>query len=218
MLNVTRAKQRVTEWESYVGAQRARRADLDNRLKEIRKALADGRRQSKEMEQARNILVTATAATQDQVRAFIEETVTLALQSVFGSDYVFSLDIRSKRGQSEMEPLILWQGDKFSPRSDVGGGVIDIVSFALRLTLWALQSERTAPVLLLDEPFKFLSKDKTAAAAAMLKGLGEMLGIQILMVSHDAGLIEAADRAWQVRRSNEGIAEVSELVLSPESE
>ncbi len=163
-------------------------------------------------EQVRELFIAATAATQEQVKEFIEEMVSLALQSVFGNEYWFTLESHSRRGQPEMEPIILWKQERLSPKGEVGGGVIDVVSFALRLVLWVLSSNKSSPTFILDEPFKFLSKDRTDAAASMIKGIADLLGIQIIMVSHDLGLIDTASKSWTVRRGPNGVAEVSENV------
>lgn len=200
----------LRKWQRYLDEQNALQDQTERHIAETQKQLEANRRKLALTEKARELLIAATAATQDQVRDFIEELVSLALQSVFGEEYSFTLEFHERRGQSEMEPVIMWQDERLSPRDEVGGGVVDVASFALRLVLWALSAKRSAPVFLLDEPFKFLSKDRTEAAADMLKGVAELLGIQIIMVSHDEGLVKAADKSWTVRRNSKGIAEVIE--------
>ena len=200
----------LTEWRQYVDKNVALRERVTEQHKDAVHSLASNKTLFALTEEARELLIAATSATQEQVKEFIEEMVSLALQSVFGSEYWFTLESHSKRGQPEMEPIILWKQERLSPKGEVGGGVVDVVSFALRLVLWVLSSDRSAPVFILDEPFKFLSKDKTDAAASMIRGIADLLGVQIIMVSHDLGLIDTAAKSWTVRRDPNGVAEVSE--------
>jgi len=160
------------------------------------------------IEQARDCIMLAVGATQTEVCGFIEDLVTLALQSVFGPEYGFCLKLSEKRGQLEIEPIILWQNDKFSPRTDVGGGVIDVVSFAMRIVLWALTNNKTNPTFILDEPFKHLSSEYVEAASSMLRKVSSLLKVQIIMVSHNTMLTAAADMHYAVTRSGKGIATV----------
>ena len=203
--------QYIADWQNYLTEQTAiQERVIEQHTKGVHK-LEGEKKLLALTEQARDILVTATAATQDQVREFIEDLVSLALQSVFGVEYFFVLDFKQQRGQSEIRPVILWKQEQFDPKGEVGGDIVDVASFALRLVLWALSDRRSAPVFILDEPFKFLSKDRSDEAANMLRGISELLGIQIIMISHDEGLIVAADRSWEVRKGTDGNAEVEQL-------
>ncbi|MEA2056752.1 MAG: ABC transporter ATP-binding protein, partial [Patescibacteria group bacterium] len=47
--------------------------------------------------------------------------------------------------------------------------------------------------LILDEPFKFLSPNLAEKASAMLSALSQKLGLQIIMVSHNANLVVTSD-------------------------
>ena len=199
----------LQEWHRFVDGQTALRTEANERLARIKIELKSARKELGITENARDLLIAATAATQDQVKEFIEELVSLALQSVFGIEYYFVLEAKERRGQAELEPIILWRQERLSPRGETGGGVVDVASFALRLVLWALSAKRSSPVFILDEPFKFLSKDKTEAAAAMLKSVADLLGCQIIMVSHDEGLAIIADRSWTVTRGGSGKAVVA---------
>jgi DNA repair exonuclease SbcCD ATPase subunit len=205
------AREYIDQWQKFVTEQRTLEQSVSNRLADATEKLENDRKLLGLTEQARDILVSASAATQDQVREFIEEVVSLALQSVFGAEYYFALEFKQQRGQSEISPVIMWRQQKFDPRADVGGGIVDVASFALRLVLWVLSDDETSPVFILDEPFKFVSKDKSDEVANMLKGISDLLGIQVIMISHDEGLIVTADRSWEVRMGSDGTAEVEQL-------
>jgi len=156
---------------------------------------------------AREVINDVLVITQEQVRQFVERVVSLALSSVYGQNYGFELEFDIKRNQSEITPWLVKDGDRFSLKDEVGGGVCDVCSFALRLVLWSLSSPRTSPVFILDEPGRFLSRDKQPLFGEMIQQVSSMLGLQIIMVSHSPDLIDTADRAYEVKQQN-GISEV----------
>jgi len=209
MIDAAETEAYLKDWQQFVDGQTALRIVARERLATAKEKLDGIKDKLVATEGARDLLIAATAATQKQVKEFIEELVSLALQSVFGIEYYFVLEAHNRRGQAELEPIILWHQARLSPRGETGGGVVDVASFALRLVLWALSAKRSRPVFILDEPFKFVSKDMTDAVATMLKSVAELLGIQIIMVSHDDGLIAAADKSWTVARDGKGRAKVT---------
>jgi DNA repair exonuclease SbcCD ATPase subunit len=73
--------------------------------------------------------------------------------------------------------------------------------------MWRLQTPPSRPTIVLDEPFKHLSQDLRPKAAEMLKEISSKLGLQIIMVTHDVDLVEAADRLFLVSQRN-GISKV----------
>ena len=158
-------------------------------------------------EKARETVVNVLLMTQEQVKEFIETTVSLALSLVYGDDYSFELEYSVKRNQSEVVPWIVIDGERFSPKTDVGGGVVDVSSFALRLAIFSLMEPKPRNIFILDEPARFLSRDKQPLFGAMLKEVSTMLGVQIIMVSHSKDIIDYADKAYEVEQDN-GISKV----------
>jgi DNA repair exonuclease SbcCD ATPase subunit len=199
--------------------------DCERFLTEKRALLFELLRQQKEVMQKREVLLrfvervvaaremvnAAAIVTQDKAKSFIEEVVSLALASVYGEDYGFEIEYSIKRNKSEAKAYIVKGGSRRDPRAEVGGGVIDVCSFGLRMVLWAMTSPRTAPVFFFDEPFRFVSKDLSPKVSEMVKSLSELLGVQIVLISHDPTLIDAADRVYRVAQQD-GISTISREV------
>jgi len=164
-----------------------------------------------DLESARDVTNAVLLLTQTKVKDLVEDVVTLALSTVFGDDYGFELEYQLKRGQSEAVPWIVKGGERYSPREEVGGGVLDITSLAMRLALWSLTTPRPAPLFVLDEPAGNLSRDLGEAFGRMLKEVSDKLGIQILIVTHNSDIVELADKAYEVKQDNKGISHVSEV-------
>lgn len=163
-----------------------------------------------DLTEARDTVNNVMLATQISLKDFIEEVVTLCLQTVLGSSYGFRVNYEIKRNQSEADLLILKDGEEYDPEDDCGGGVIDLSALGLILALWALAKEKPEPVLVLDEPGRCVSTDLTEDFGQMLKEVSDLLELQIIMINHDAAIINQADRAFLVTQQN-NISKVEQL-------
>ena len=151
-----------------------------------------------------------------QLKARIEETVSVALQAVFERDDIrFEIEIRTSDGQ----PAASWQvvsmyGDTSvagDPESSRGGGVSDVVSLALRLALLELSRPRVEGPVLLDEVGKHISAQYAPNVAQFLKQYAEKTGRQIVLVTHMNALAEVANVSYRVSQEN-GVSEVQRYV------
>lgn len=152
---------------------------------------------------ARWVVTEVGRQTQTKVKAYIEELVTMVIQSVYDDPNMkFILDFELSRNRSEAF-LYIKEGDSepYVPKDEMGGGVIDIVSLALRVVLWSLQKPRSRNVFILDEPFKWLGTGgRLIRGGEILREISHRLGFQLIIVTHEPELIEIADRAWGVTR------------------
>ena len=151
-----------------------------------------------ELTQVRYVLTEVSRHTQEQFKLHIESLVTMAIESVFiDRKFVFVLKFEHKSNRIVCEPLIMENGEEFKPKDELGGGIIDIISFALRIVLWTMENPQKRNTLIFDEPFKFTGK-LSKLAGRMMQELSHKLNIQIIMITHDDTLTEIADRAWHV--------------------
>jgi len=146
--------------------------------------------------------------TQQELEVHVSELVTLALDAVFPRPYKLVLEFVLRRNRSEADLLLVDEkGNKVNPMDAVGGGVVDIAAFALRVALWSLKRPKPRAVMIMDEPFRFLSRDLQGKASMMLREISDKLGIQFLIVSHEENLLEAADHVLTVE-NHRGISSV----------
>lgn len=170
-------------------------------LEDIEEVTAKQTKYKKELkysEQARAILHKVAKETQEQLQYHISDVVTMAMETIFDEPYTFGLDFIIKRGKTECELYLERDGQKVSPLQNVGGGALDVASFALRLSLYTLQTPRSRPTIILDEPFKFLSKDLLPRASDLLSELSKKLGVQFIIITHLDELTEGADKLFNV--------------------
>lgn len=164
------------------------------------------KQQMEDIEEARSIIQLVSKKTQEELEFHISEIVNLALSSIWSDPYKFEMKFVLRRNKTELDFNLLKNGERIKPFDGTGGGVIDIVSFALRIALWSIKRPRTRSTIILDEPFRFLG-EMQYKAGDMLKVVSKKLGLQIIMVSHNRDLIDRAGRAFEVTQKN-GISKV----------
>ena len=165
--------------------------------------LTDLQTQALDIERAALIHRTVAQQTQERLSWYIDDLVTAAIEAVFPDDPPrFKLEFVQRRSRTEAD---LWltdsSGNKIKPSDDDGGGLVNIVAFALRIALWSL-TRATRPVIILDEPFVFLhNRDAHARIAEMLRTITERLNLQIIMVTGEdesEEIIGAADKVFRL--------------------
>jgi len=202
------------ELQRAIDQHKGRAQQIGATLEAKRKELADAEAMTQTIDEAQEIIQRVAKDTQNNFVCRIADVVSTALDAVFGADaYEFSLEFVQKRGKTEVEIAFVRDDSKIDPLSASGGGAVDVASFALRVAVWSLLKNSGRPVLdtiILDEPFRFLSRDLQPLAGSMLKTLSKKLGLQFVMVTHNPDLIESADMVFEVTNKN-GESHVTKL-------
>ena len=149
-----------------------------------------------ELEQmCKSVVIKVGQETQDEIKNYIEDSVTFALQTVYGSQYHFVVQFSyDKRDQSEVTFFLSKNGKLYEPRKDtISGGATDVCAFSLRMVLYTLEEPDPSPVLILDEPFKNVSKGYIPFVSEMVTELAKMLELQLIISTHTDEIIELAD-------------------------
>ena len=160
------------------------------------------------MEKARYVLSEVAKLTQEKVQGYIESLVSTAIRSVFDRPFEFKMKFERKRNKMECRPVVIENGQEYDPENDMGGSIIDIVSFALRVVLWGMQKPRSRNVLVVDEPMKNLGS-LVSLGGEMLREISHKLGLQLIVITHEPALADIADRTYTVER----VAEHSEVKM-----
>ncbi len=195
------------QFERQRGKQQQVKEDWDNTLKECEKI----QREITVSEKSQAIIMAVAQATQKELEYRITEPVTLAQAAVYENPYKMEARFEvTGRGNTEIHLGFERNGYVIRPleaSGSGGGGPIDIGSFALRIGAWSLSHPRSRPILILDEPFRWVSRNKMPLAGQMLKEVSTELGLQIIMISHISELIEIADKVIHVEIHN-GVSKV----------
>ena len=149
-------------------------------------------------EEAREIIRKVGMETQNSLSFHINDIVSLALDSVFDNPYQFAVDFVNRRSKTECDLYFVRDGNRIDPLTASGVGAVDVASFALRIASWSMARPRTDNVIILDEPFRFLSENYQERASNMLREVSQKLGIQLIIVTHETVLTTSADRIFEV--------------------
>jgi DNA repair exonuclease SbcCD ATPase subunit len=168
--------------------------DYEGRLKQYEK-------DTELFRKAIELVGMAGTTARESLKIGFEGIVTHALRSIVGEDYRFEIGL-SKRGNLQEADFNVKSGEltlAFDPMDSRGGGIVDIISIALRVSLLELFYPRIQGPLILDEPFKHLSSIYINGAGEFLNGIAEKMGRQIIVVTHIHGLTYEADNIVEVK-------------------
>jgi DNA repair exonuclease SbcCD ATPase subunit len=145
--------------------------------------LHEAHERRKAAESVASIVSEASQAAQVRFAGIVAGVVTESLNSVYPyNPYEFRLEFRECAGKTVVDTLLYRDGEPLDPLSSTGGGVWDVLAFALRVSLFILTAgDNTRKLLVLDEPFKFLhGAEKIRRAYETLELVGRQFGLTIL--------------------------------------
>lgn len=178
---IQRERQRVNRLLSQ-------REHWQQRQREEQRQLVRARRRVVTLEKALQILQEAAQQVEQEVHSKIALVVTRCLETVFDdAAYEFQIHFEKKRGQTEARFVFLKDGNEVDPRSECGGA-IDVSAFALRLAAILLMKPPVRRLLVLDEPFRYLSRENQPRMGQLLEQLAEEMQVQVLLVTHSPAL------------------------------
>lgn len=149
--------------------------------------------------------------TRNEVKTKLETLANLALSSVFTDKQMEFRVVPNRNKKGLFYELYISTDGKITPLDDCkGGGVLDIISLCLRISYLRIFKGTLRQVLILDEPFKNLDDIRRPAAIGWLSTTAKEMGLQLIIVTHFADLIEKADKAIRVVQIN-GVSKVYEI-------
>lgn len=137
---------------------------------------------------AQDLLQHIAQAIQQQAHQRISEVVSICLSTVFDDPYELKIEFERKRGRTEAQLRFVRRELDLDPLVSSGGGVIDVASFALRIACLMLHRPKLSRVVVLDEPFRFVSIQYRDNVRKMMEQLSSDLGVQIIQVTHSEEL------------------------------
>lgn len=200
-------RETIDSYQHWVKEKEAQKNLLAQQAEELKEKISGLQKHVEVCTKARWVLSEVTRLTQEKIKGYIENLTTMAIQAVFDRDYRFVTDFRISRNKSECYFSVKEGDNEYTPKDDQGGGIIDVISFALRVVLYSLERPRSRNVIILDEPLKWTGK-LMSKAGEMIKEVSNRLGLQVILVTHEPELAEIADKAFVVEQKD-GISRVS---------
>jgi DNA repair exonuclease SbcCD ATPase subunit len=126
------------------------------------------------------------AEVQSIAHAKISVVVTRCLSAVFEKPYEFKITFERKRNKTEAKITFCKDGMEISPLDGAGGGVLDVAAFALRLAALTLARPSKRKLMVLDEPFRFVSRQAgyRDRVRELIESLADEMGVQFVIVTH----------------------------------
>lgn len=177
------------------------------------------RREIKSLDAEQVVLSHVSRTMMADMTSRIEEPVSMALQLLWGDARRFRFRFGEHRGEPAAWREVLKRegGDDspwevFDPDSQSGGGVSDVVSLVLDLSVMQMVDNVPQGLISRDEPGKFVDKENGAEKARniafFLKEYVARTGIQFMFITHIEQLAEVADVAYRVEKIKEMTSKV----------
>jgi len=165
-------------------------------------------------EEAKLIIRTVAKKTQDKLRAYIEEPVSLAMAAVFDDPYQLRLEMNERKDRTECDFKWIRSGKEYDDLMfSAGGGYVDVAAFGLQIAVLGFMRHSARPILILDEPLKYLKgSDLPERGAMMISAVAKELGITVLMVSHIPEQKAGADKLIHVSLKPDGTSAIKEEI------
>ena len=168
---------------------------------------------TEQLEECVLVLQKMSAFRREAARNRLEELGTMALQYSLGPDYKMVIDMpqTKKKPTAEVYVLHLPTLLKTNPESENGGGVVDILSFAMRFVVLQSMSDPIidGPIIM-DEPFKMVSSEYVPMLIDFMKKIAEDFDRQIIVVTHNNDLAQTSKIISVSSENGESIVTVQE--------
>lgn len=199
---IKKIKENLEKSKNYYFKQKGKKEEIETQYSRLQDQLQKALYNIDILEQVRALLQRTSDFAREQSRKKIESLVTSCLQYIFDSSIEFKIEMNEVRGRTEAEFYVIsmFNGEiiKTKPQEARGGGVVDIISIAIRLAMLQCSSLEINGPIILDEPAKHVSDEYITQVAEFLKQVSEMFGRQVIMVTHDKHLSEIANKAFKV--------------------
>lgn len=171
-------------WRKRIESLRQEHLTQQTLVTETSALLAANQAELAAMKEAQVLVQQTATLAQETAHRRIAQLVTECLRAVFDDPYEFRIEFDRKRGRTEARCLVVRGDCEIDPLEAAGGGVVDVIAFALRLIALTLKRPERRRLLILDEPFKFVSEEYRERIRDLLLTLSEDLGIQMVIVTH----------------------------------
>lgn len=175
------------------------------------------KKENDKLQKVKLLLQNASRFAREQSKTQMEYLVSQCLQYIFDPSMEFRIELLEKANRIEGEFFVVSKINNTEivtkPQDSRGGGVVDVISLALRVAMMEIHDPKIDGPIILDEPAKHVSEDFIANVAEFLKQISTLFNRQIIMVTHNNHLLESADVCYNVKL-NEGVSIVESVNLT----
>ncbi len=131
----------------------------------------------------------------------IEDLGTFALQSIFGPKFRLMIKLANKKKPEAEIYVVSEEGGREirnTPEDSRGGGIVDVVSLALKIVILQTYEPPINGPIILDEPGKHVSEEYINKVSEFLWEAQRRFGRQIILITHNKELANTASRRIKV--------------------
>jgi len=198
---VGQLKEKLEEIKSKLDSQRGQCSLLEEQINAQKDKLANLELDKEKYKKVVELLNFVQQVTKQKTKKSFERLVTYALRFIYSKEYMFELEFGRRGNLSEINFNVKTPdfAEAYDPLDSSGGGVLDILSLALRICLLELTRPKIEGFVVLDEPFKHLSSNYLGQAIKFLDVITKKIGRQIILITHKQELIEQAEYKMEIK-------------------
>lgn len=193
----------ILKLNSFLAKEQGKRERILEQIEENKRMIKEINEQIELNEKVSILLQKTSEFARNQAKLQIESLVTNCLQYIFESNVEFKIEIEESYSKPNAEFYVITKDNditvKNKPELSRGGGVIDIISLALRIAFLQIHKPKIEGPLILDEPAKHVSEEYIYNVAEFLKKASEMFQRQIIMVTHNNHLSAIGTNTYRVQ-------------------
>ncbi len=203
VLSSSQLEETINGYKIFIAREKGKRDKLEDRLKENNQKIQELKLSMDLLEKVNILFQKTSEYARNQAKNQIESLVSKCLQFIFEAEIEFKIEIEELRGRPSAKFYIVTRMEdrevKLEPENSKGGGVVDIVSLALRIAFLETHKPKILGPLILDEPAKHVSGEYIYNVSDFLKQNSEIFNRQIIMVTHDNFLAAIGDVSYTVK-------------------
>ena len=158
---------------------------------------------------ARDLLEKSVHSAMNQGKEILEESTTEILRMVFGDNYSVKIKLDVKSGAPVADIYINKLIDGVDTDINIeneGGGLSEILSLALFISVTKIVSGNKAPITL-DEPTSAVSELRAENTAEAIKSLLDYADRQAIIITHERNYLPSLiDTVYLVEQNDKGIS------------
>ena len=195
---MTSIQEYIENKEKEIFLKETQKKNLEENIISLENQLSEHESLLKDKQEVEEFLKKMSVSLRQDTINKLETIITTALQHILGEDISFKIETPNDKPEAYFYVVNNYNGTivQNEPEDARGGGIIDIVSVALRLAVAELCNIEGP--LILDEPAKHLSAEYKDNFASFLRMIRDEFNRQIIIITHDRTLSECGDIIYNI--------------------
>lgn len=206
---MTDLERRIETLDGDISKKVIEKSLLTKQLSEEQLKLKEFTHSSENTTIARDLLEKSVHSAMNQGKEILEESTTEILRMVFGDNYSVKIKLDVKSGAPVADIYINKSIDGVDTDINIeneGGGLSEILSLALFISVTKIVSGNKAPITL-DEPTSAVSELRAENTAEAIKSLLDYADRQAIIITHERNYLPSLiDTVYLVEQNDKGIS------------